>query len=35
MANLNYVMVKTVRLSGWFLLPLLVICLLMGYAQCG
>ena len=35
MANFNWVMVKTVRISGWPLLVLMIVYLVTGFALCG
>ena len=33
--NLNYYLIKIERLTGWFLVPILVTFLCTGYALCG
>jgi len=33
--NFNFYMIKTVRISGWFLLVITLICIVSGFAMCG
>jgi len=33
--NLNFYLIKTTRISGWFLLVITLICIVSGFAMCG
>lgn len=33
--NIHYYLIKTARISGWLLLPLMVLYLVTGFALCG
>ena len=33
--TLNFYMIKTIRISGWFLLPLTLLCIVSGFAMNG
>jgi len=33
--NINYYLVKTARISGWLLLPLMIVYIITGFALCG